>query len=41
MEGLVNSGCHWKSPEGPGRDEGGKGGGESRGHRVAGGGVTD
>ena len=27
----------WKGPEGPGRDEGGKGGGGSRGHWVVGG----
>ena len=34
MEGVVDRECHWKGPEGPGRDEGGGG---SRGHRVVGG----
>ena len=29
MEGVVDRECHWKGPEGPGRDEGGKGGGWS------------
>ena len=24
-EGVVHQDCHWKGPEGPGRDEGGKG----------------
>ena len=37
MEGVVDRECHWKGPESPGRDEGGKGGGASRGHRVVGG----
>ena len=37
MEGLVNRGCHWKGPEGPGWDEWRKGGGGSQGHRVVGG----
>ena len=36
MEGVVDRECHWKGPEGPGRDERGKGGGGSRGHRVVG-----
>ena len=27
MEGVVDRECHWKGPEGPGRDEWGKGGG--------------
>ena len=27
MEGVVDKECHWKGPEGPGRDEGGGGGG--------------
>ena len=35
---VVDRECHWKGPKGPGRDEGGKGGGGSRGHRVDGGG---
>ena len=34
MEGVVDRECHWKGPEGPGRDEGEKGGGGRRGHRV-------
>ena len=25
MEGVVDRECHWKGPEGPGRDKGGKG----------------
>ena len=25
MEGAVDMECHWKGPEGPGRDEGGEG----------------
>ena len=25
IEGAVDRECHWKGPEGPGRDEGGKG----------------
>ena len=37
MEGVGDRECHWKGPEGPGQDEGGKGGGGSRGHRVVGG----
>ena len=37
MEGVVDRECHWKGPEGPGRDEGRKGRGGSRGHRVTGG----
>ena len=41
MEGLINRECHWKGPEGPSREEGGKGGGGSRGHRVVGGGTMD
>ena len=24
MEGVVDRECHWKGPEGPGRDEGGR-----------------
>ena len=36
MEGVVDRECYWKGPKGPGRDEGGKGGGGSRGHRVVG-----
>ena len=32
MEGVGDRECHWKGPEGPGRDEGGR-----RGHRVVGG----
>ena len=24
MEGVGDRGCHWKGPEGPGRDEGGR-----------------
>ena len=35
--GNRNGMCCWQGPEGPGRDEGGKGGGGSRGHRVVGG----
>ena len=31
MEGVVDRECHWKGPEGPGRDEVGKGGGGSWG----------
>ena len=34
---MVDRGCHLKGPEGRGRDEGGKGGGGSQGHRVVGG----
>ena len=34
---VVDRECHWKGSEGPGRDEGGEGGGGSRGHRVVGG----
>ena len=41
MEGVVDRECHWKGPEGPGRDEGGKGGGRMKGHRIVGGGTTD
>ena len=41
MEGVVDRDCHWSGPEGPGRDEGGKGGGGSRAHRVVGGETTD
>ena len=37
MEGVGERECHWKGPEGPGRDEGGKGGGGSWRHRVVGG----
>ena len=37
MEGVGDKECHWKGPEGLGRDEGGKGGGGRRGHRVVGG----
>ena len=37
MEGVVDRECHWKGPEGPGRDEGRKGGGWSRGLKVVGG----
>ena len=36
-DGLVDRECHLKGPEGPGWDEGGKGGGGIRGHRVVGG----
>ena len=32
MEGVVDRECHWKGPEGLGRDEVGKGRGGSRGH---------
>ena len=31
MEGVGDRECHWKGLEGPGRYEGGKGGGGSRG----------
>ena len=34
---MVDRECHWKGSEGQGRDDGGKGGGGSRGHRVVGG----
>ena len=37
MKGVGDRVCHWKGPEGLGRDKGGKGGGHSRGHRVVGG----
>ena len=30
---VVDQECHWKGSEGQGRDEGGKGGGGSRGPR--------
>ena len=36
--GNRNGRFSWQGPEGPGRDEGGEGGGGSRGHRVVGGG---
>ena len=36
MEGVGDRECHWKDPEGPGWDGGGKGGGR-RGHMVVGG----
>ena len=36
-EGVVDRECHWKGPEGSGRDEEGEGGGGSRAHRVVGG----
>ena len=41
MEGVVDRECHWKGPEGLGWDEGGKGEGGSRGHRVGGGGTME
>ena len=37
MEVWFDRECHWEGPEGPGQDEGGKGGGGRRGHRVVGG----
>ena len=36
MEGVADRECHWKGPEGPARDEGGRGRRES-GHKVVGG----